>query len=63
MDHVRDLLNFTENYLPSDPNDHNTLLPTHLKRLDPKTSSSRAQNGIENKFLVALGHSFGGCVL
>lgn len=63
IDHVRDLLSFTENYLPQGPYDPRSELPVHLERLDPMASASRARDGVEGRNLVALGHSLGGCVL
>ncbi|KAF8323434.1 hypothetical protein DL93DRAFT_701345 [Clavulina sp. PMI_390] len=54
IDHVRDALNFLEYYLPKKPYDSSP--PLHLPHHTTSLSST-------SRFLVALGHCFGGSVL
>lgn len=53
LDNARDLLNFVENYLPTDRYDSSSPAPpTHLPRLSSPPT-------LGNRVLVALGHSIG----
>ncbi|KAF8323433.1 hypothetical protein DL93DRAFT_2129025 [Clavulina sp. PMI_390] len=53
IDHFRDTLNFLEHYLPQAPL---ASFPVHLERHDKVA-------GYPTRFVVGLGHSFGGAVL
>lgn len=64
LDHVRDILNIIENYLPHGTYDPMVPAPpTHLARVPPFVSESRVQNGLRDRHIVGLGHSFGACSL
>ena len=64
LDNTRDVLNFVENYLPTGEYDASAApLPTHIQRVPPSIARSRVQDGFQDRRLVGLGHSAGGCVL
>lgn len=61
LDHVRDVLNIVENYIPDGPyNPAAAPPPTHLPRVAPEVSDSRVLKGLADRHLVGLGHSLGG---
>lgn len=64
LDHTRDILNFVENYLPSGAYDPSARPPPlHLPGVPSKVASSRVQDGLADRNLVGLGHSFGATTL
>ena len=60
-DNARDILSFFLNYLPdgvsSEP------LPTHLERVPSAVADQRRASGFNQRSLVCVGHSYGGCSL
>lgn len=58
-DNGRDILNFLLNYLPSTVTP--AVLPTHLSRLPATESERRKTMGYNERTIVVVGHSFGGC--
>ncbi|TDL19494.1 alpha/beta-hydrolase [Rickenella mellea] len=65
-DNSRDILNFLLNYLPDirDPHlssSNSSRCPAHLPRLSDEVVSKRRSGGFDDRILVAIGHSFGGC--
>jgi pimeloyl-ACP methyl ester carboxylesterase len=58
-DGARDILNFLLNYLPSTAAPHE--LPTHLTRVSTEEHEKRKSDGLQDRTIVAIGHSFGGC--
>ena len=59
QDNARDILHFLLSYLPSSPSQNH--LPTHLDRIPQSLTDHRERVGFQNRSLVAVGHSFGGC--
>jgi len=57
-DHARDILNFVANYLPESGAQD---VSTHLPAIGRDISGYRLTRGFQDRTLVALGHSFGGC--
>ncbi|KAH9926154.1 Alpha/beta hydrolase family-domain-containing protein [Fomitopsis serialis] len=59
QDNARDLLQFLLHYLP----EHSSLpaLPTHLPRVPDHISQYRRSHGFQERVLVGVGHSLGGC--
>ena len=60
-DNSRDILNFLQFYLPSRP--ASDVLPTHLPRLSAADGAARRSHGLQDRTIVFIGHSFGGCTL
>ena len=58
-DNSRDILHFLQFYLPTSLSPG--ALPTHLSRLNAPEASSRRTHGLQNRRIVYIGHSFGGC--
>ncbi|KAG2159382.1 Alpha/beta hydrolase family-domain-containing protein [Suillus bovinus] len=58
-DNARDIAHFLLYYLPEDAS--SKVLPTHLHLLQETISESRKTEGLSSRYLVAVGHSFGGC--
>ncbi|KIL59531.1 hypothetical protein M378DRAFT_169193 [Amanita muscaria Koide BX008] len=59
IDNGRDILNFFAYYIPSSPS--STPLPVHLPRVHESVSRERNDQGLSERKIVAIGHSFGGC--
>ncbi|KAF8579956.1 hypothetical protein K439DRAFT_1358320 [Ramaria rubella] len=58
-DNARDILNFLMYYLPSKIS--SGMLPTHIPRLPNKIASQRQISGYNDRTLIGIGHSLGGC--
>ncbi|EMD37002.1 hypothetical protein CERSUDRAFT_155418 [Gelatoporia subvermispora B] len=58
-DNTRDILHFLLHYLPASASP--SVLPTHLPRLSNSIAQSRIQHGFNDRMIVGVGHSFGGC--
>jgi len=53
--------NFVLNYLPSTSSYATSTPPVHLPRVSESVAEVRQSEGIVDRELVAIGHSFGGC--
>ncbi|KAF8804353.1 hypothetical protein BYT27DRAFT_7225411 [Phlegmacium glaucopus] len=60
IDGGRDVANFLLHFLPPTPT--GTVLPVHLQRVSAEETSLRIQRGFKDRKLVAVGHSYGGCI-
>ncbi|CAE6374072.1 unnamed protein product [Rhizoctonia solani] len=60
-DHARDILNFLGNYLPD--RTQNGVLQWNLERISNQNSRERLERGFEDRKVLGIGHSFGGCAL
>lgn len=58
-DNTRDIINFFTNYMPSDTDFKS--LPLHLARLPEQESQRRLATGFQQRRLMIVGHSYGGC--
>ena len=56
----RDVANFLLHFLPSLTTA--TSLPVHLQQVSAEETSLRIQRGFTHRKLVAVGHSYGGCI-
>jgi len=63
LDNGRDIINFLTYYLPDTIGYSGDQLPTHLPLIPQEVSELREKEGLTNRTLVAIGHSFGGCTL
>lgn len=59
-DNARDILNFLTRYLPPKSRDAGSL-PIHLPCLPYEETQDRIQSGFNDRTLITIGHSFGGC--
>jgi hypothetical protein len=60
-DNSRDMANFILHYLPVDIDPET--LPVHLERVTESETATRAQYGVSDRTIVAIGHSFGGATM
>ncbi|GAB1527451.1 hypothetical protein RhiTH_010626 [Rhizoctonia solani] len=60
-DHAQDILNFLGNYLPD--RTQNGVLQWNLKQISNQNSWERLERGFEDRKVLGIGHSFGGCAL
>ncbi|KAH8827513.1 Alpha/beta hydrolase family-domain-containing protein [Flagelloscypha sp. PMI_526] len=59
-DHSRDIIQFLTHFLPTQLS--NQALPTVLPNIHPSETHDRLTHGLpENRRVIAVGHSFGGC--
>ena len=63
LDDTRDIVNFLTYYLPDTIGYSGDQLSTHLSLVPQEVSEARARSGLNNRTLVGIGHSFGGCSL
>ncbi|GBE82655.1 alpha/beta-hydrolase [Sparassis crispa] len=59
QDNTRDILQFMLSYLPSSASP--SALPIHLERLPDHVSDVRKVHGFDERTMVVVGHSLGGC--
>ena len=62
-DNSRDIINFLAYYLPDTIGYSGDQLPTHLPLVPQEISEARIKNGLTNRTVIGIGHSFGGCTL
>ena len=63
LDNSRDIINFLIYYLPDTIGYPGDGLSTHLPLMSQDISGARGKDGLTNRTIVAIGHSFGGCSL
>ncbi|KAF4612863.1 hypothetical protein D9613_011151 [Agrocybe pediades] len=58
-DNARDISNFLLHFMPTLSSASH--LPTHLPRVEVEETKTRLQTGFQERRLMAIGHSYGGC--